>query len=122
MGDIHSKFKRAREIRCEILDAEVESPQNRTKKIINGLDKLYKGELNNWDGICFSVMYLASQLSFIPDLKNEVESLALKLMEAHYFSGGFFGLYDEDAINAKVRLKLELEGLNKKVEEHKTGD
>lgn len=108
MGDLSDKLKRIRELRCQCVDEIVLSPNDRTKKVLSLLGG--KGyEITNWDLICFSVYYLSSQLVIVPDLKQEVESLAVKLMYAHYFSGGDVGLYDEIAIQTLTRTKLENE-------------
>lgn len=108
MADLSEKLKRIREIRCECVDETTLNPNQRTQAVLEFLSK--QGVmLDNWTLICFSIYYLASQLAIVPDLKHEVESLALKLLRAHYFSGGDFGLYDENAIQQLTHLKLEKE-------------
>lgn len=114
MDELSQKLKRIREIRCECVDETTISPNARTKLVLEVLTQPNM-TLDNWTLICFSTFYLASQLVLIPDLKQEVESLAMKLMHAHYFSGGDFGLYDEEAIQTLTRTKLEAE-INKEKE------
>lgn len=109
MGDIHSEFKRAREIRCELVDQIVESPQHSTTRVLaylTGAESVKTGNFSNWDLICFSALYLAGNLAIVPDFKKEVESVCYKLMEAHYFHGGDFGLYDENILRARFAERL----------------
>lgn len=114
MGEVHSDVKRTREIRCACIDERTLSPQNRAHKLFEALQKVDK-DLDNYDIICFAVLFLAGQLAVEPDFAQEVKSLALKLHYNHYFKGGGIGLYDEEAITKLTELRLA-------VEQNKTGD
>lgn len=106
MVDVHSELKRAREVRCAVVDEIVKSPQDRAKEVLGLLTAgsvVNTGDFSSWDLISFCTLYLASQLAVIPDFKKEVESLAYKLYEAHYFHGGDFDLYDENFILARFK-------------------
>jgi hypothetical protein len=108
MADIRTEFKRTARIRCDVVDEVVKSPEERAKKILLLIGESANktgDKIDNWDLICFSCLTLAGQLEVVPDLKNLVQAIAFKIHEAHYFSGQEFGLYDEDSINAKVRIR-----------------
>jgi hypothetical protein len=117
VGELHQKLKRAKEIRCECVDKVTESPERRAQKTLKGIQTGEKIELDNWDLICFSVLFLSSQLAVIPDLHDEVKSLTLKLMNAHYFQGGEFGLYNGEAVSAMTKAEFQ-----KDREKDKTGE
>lgn len=105
MDELHREVKRAREVRCAVVDEVVLAPDKRSSIIYSKLAEsaINTGDFSSWDLICFCTLYLSSQLAVVPDFKKEVESIAYKLYEAHYFHGGDFGLYDENFILARFR-------------------
>src|SRR5687768_491576 len=106
MADIRDEFKRTKEIRCECIDEITAGPQNRAKNILNKLQQV-DGEIENYDLLCFAVLFLAGQLAAEPDFKQEVESLAYKLHHNHYFNGAAIGLYNESEIVQRTRVRLQ---------------
>lgn len=106
MGDIHTEVKRAREVRCNLVDEVVLPPDKRASAVLAVLSSgsaNNTGDFSSWDLICFCTLYLSSQLAIVPDFKKEVEAIAFKLYEAHYFHGGDFELYDENFILTRFR-------------------
>lgn len=103
MGDIRQEFKRNAEIRCSAVDEITSSPPARTKQVLNLL--VQHGNFDNWDMICFCVLYLGSQLAVVPEFQKPIEHLALLMNNAHYMKGSDFGLYDEAALEQLINLR-----------------
>ncbi|HEY4698909.1 MAG TPA: hypothetical protein VIH27_00850 [Nitrososphaerales archaeon] len=66
-------------------DGETPSPEIRAGYILN-LIKDTNNNITNWDLVCFSIEFLASQVLVYDWLdKKIVELLTMKIYQAHYF-------------------------------------
>lgn len=93
MGEARRRDEHARQ-RLELVDSVTPSPYKRFESVFNLLKDNEK--LTNYDIVCFSILFLYSQVELFPWLKDIVKNLFKLLLQFHYWYGYKAELYPEN--------------------------